>query len=178
MKARNMIHFVLIASLVLITGAFAVAAQDMDPALLTSQPEGQPDGATQQQAQNVQLVSQIGGPTFAVAVQSHYAYIGVGPRLVILDISNLAAPSVVGQTDVLPEKVMAVALSGDYAFVADGYRGLRIIDIADPAAPREVGYYDTPGSGEGIAVAGDYAYVADGESGLRIIDVSEVDCTN
>ena len=36
-----------------------------------------------QQAQNVKLVSQIGGSTRAVAVQGNYAYIGVGPRLFI-----------------------------------------------------------------------------------------------
>ena len=50
--------------------------------------------------------------------------------------------------------------------------GLRIVDIANPAAPREVGYYDTPGAGEGVTVAGTYAYVADGYSGLRIVDIA------
>ena len=50
-----------------------------------------------------------------------------------------------------------------YAYVADGVSGLRIINVANPAAPTEVGFYDTPGNAYGVAVAGSYAYVADGD---------------
>ena len=52
------------------------------------------------------------------------------------------------------------------------YSGLRMIDVANPAAPTEVGFYDTPEQASGVAVAGSYAYVADGESGLRVINVT------
>jgi len=38
---------------------------------------------------------------------------------------------------------------------------------------RFVGYYDTPGSAQGVAVSGAYAYVADYDGGLRIISVSD-----
>ena len=48
----------------------------------------------QQQVQDLQLVEQIGGSTYAVAVQGNYAYVGVGPRLVILDISDPTHPHV------------------------------------------------------------------------------------
>ena len=61
---------------------------------------------------------------------------------------------------------------GQYLFVADDHKGLRIIDVADPANLNEVGYVDTPGQARRVAVAGDYAYVADGEGGLRVIDIS------
>ena len=44
--------------------------------------------------------------------------------------------------------------------------------VFNPAAPVEVGYYDTPGEAIGIQVVGTLAYVADGSSGLRIINVS------
>jgi len=107
----------------------------------------------------VELVGQIGGSTYAVAVQGDYAYIGAGPRLVILDISTPSSPSVVGQTDVLPEVVGGVAVDGDYAYVADGGGGLRIVDISDPASPTEAGYYDTPGYADGVAVVGDFTMV-------------------
>ncbi len=72
------------------------------------------------QGQNVELVGQIGGPVRAVAVQGRYAYIGVGPRLVVVDVSNPAAPRKVGESGVLPETVLGVAVSGAYAYVADG----------------------------------------------------------
>jgi hypothetical protein len=64
-----------------------------------------------------------------------------------------------------------VAVSGNYAYVADGSSGLRIINITNPAAPTLAGFFDTPGYSYGVAVRGNYAYVADGSS-LRIIDVT------
>ncbi len=65
-----------------------------------------------------------------------------------------------------------VAVSGAYAYVADGWKGLRVVDVSNPAQPREVGSYDTPGWAEGVAVSGAYAYVADGGASLRVVDVS------
>ncbi len=52
-------------------------------------------------AQNVELVGQVGGAAWAVAVQGNYAYAAIGPRLVILNISDPANPTAVGRTDVL-----------------------------------------------------------------------------
>jgi hypothetical protein len=66
-----------------------------------------------------------------------------------------------------------VALAGNYTYVADGNGGLRIIDIANPAAPAEVGFYDTPGDACGVALAGNYAYVAVEQSGLLIINIAD-----
>jgi hypothetical protein len=65
-----------------------------------------------------------------------------------------------------------VTLSGDYAYVADGTRGLLVIDIADPANPRRVGQVETGRGGWGVAISGNYAYVADSQAGLAVIDVS------
>jgi hypothetical protein len=126
-------------------------------------------GAASLGAQNVELVGQIGGPTCAVALQGDYAYIGVGPRLVILNVADPAHPTAVGQTGVLPNVVRGVAVAGSYAYVADGEGGLRVINVADPAHPGEAGFYDTLGSAWGVALAGSYAYVADGEGGLLIL---------
>ncbi len=102
-------------------------------------------------------------------MQGNYVYLGVGPRLIILNVSNPAQPAFVGQTDVLPGTVRDVAVAGDYAYVADGGAGLRIVDVSHPAAPAEVGFYDTSGFAGGVAVAGNYIYVADQASGLYIL---------
>jgi len=53
--------------------------------------------------------------------------------------------------------------------VADVFAGLRIIDISNPAAPMEVGFFDTGSGAYGVYVSGSYAYVADGDDGLYII---------
>jgi uncharacterized secreted protein with C-terminal beta-propeller domain len=70
-------------------------------------------------------------------------------------------------------EAMAVAVQGDYAYVAAVGAGLIVIDIHDPANPQRVGGYDTSGEAYGVAVAGNYAYVADGDAGLQVIDIRE-----
>ena len=80
----------------------------------------------------------------------------------------------VGRWDSLPDYFsFGVAAQGDYAYVADFAAGLRVISVADPAHPTEVGYYDTPGHADGVAVVGNLAYVSDGDSGLRVISVAD-----
>ena len=58
-------------------------------------------------AENVEYIGQVGGSTLAVSVQGSYAYIGQGPHLAILDISNQASPIVVEKTAPLPDIVLA-----------------------------------------------------------------------
>ncbi len=43
------------------------------------------------------------------------------------------------------DQAFAVTTSGDYAYVASGYTGLRILDISNPAAPVELGFCETAG---------------------------------
>ena len=65
-----------------------------------------------------------------------------------------------------------VYADGNYAFVADGYSGLRILDVSTPASPSLTSTYNTGDYAQGIFVQGDYAYVADDDDGLVIVDVS------
>jgi len=194
---RRLIAALLILSLLLLAGASPPSAAAEPPTLeplnalkATENTEGQffselsassvasvpvlaDRPGMQADAENVELVGQIGGVSYTVAVQGNYAYLGVGPRLVILNVSDPPHPAVVGQTDVLPGFVGAVAVAGGYAYVADGHGNLRIIHVSDPAHPAEVGFCDTPGFTEDVAVAGDYAYIAAGDGGLRIINVAD-----
>lgn len=65
-----------------------------------------------------------------------------------------------------------VFAQGGYAYVADWYDGLRVLDVSDPANPHEVGYRDTKGYAMGVFVNGEYAYVADATS-VQVIDVTD-----
>ena len=71
-----------------------------------------------------------------------------------------------------PGTALDIFVDADLADVADYEGGLRIIDISQPAAPREIGYNDTSGHTESVVITGPLAYIADYEGGLRIIDVS------
>jgi CSLREA domain-containing protein/uncharacterized repeat protein (TIGR01451 family) len=121
---------------------------------------------------NIDLVGHIGGRIFAVDVQEAYAYVGVGPRLFVLDVSDPSQPAVVGQTGVLRGTITAAAVDGNYAYVVADHAGLHVIDISTPSNPIQVGFYDKPWEAYTIAVEGDYAYVSTHQAGLRIIDIS------
>jgi len=60
-----------------------------------------------------------------------------------------------GEIDALdtPGLARSVAISGSYAYVADGVAGLQIVDISDPGALALAGGYDTPGIAYAVAVA-------------------------
>jgi len=122
-------------------------------------------------AENVEFVGQVGGRTNAVAVQGNYAYIGEGPSLTILDITDPASPTVVGRTAHLFGLVSDVAVAGGYAYVAAYGAGLRVVDVSTPSNPTVVGDCDTGGDARGVAVAGGYAYLAVGDAGLCVVDI-------
>jgi hypothetical protein len=119
-----------------------------------------------------EIVGQIGGSSYAVAVQGDYAYLGVGPRLVVLDISDPSDPTMLGQTDIMGDVVQGVAVAGGYAYVAAEYAGLQVVDVSDPSDPRLVGSCDTPSRARDVAVAAGYAYVADWTT-MQVMDISD-----
>ena len=49
---------------------------------------------------------------------------------------------------------------------------MRIIDVSNPARPKEIGSFEGPGNVTKIAVADNYAYLADYSGGLYIVDIS------
>ena len=112
------------------------------------------------------------GSAYAVVVDGDYAYFGSGTTLQIADVSDPASPQWVGEA-VLPGVVRGIAVSGDYAFVADDWDGLRVVNVSAPSTPVEVGSVGLQVDARDVTVSGDYAYVAGGFlGGLRVIDVS------
>lgn len=71
-----------------------------------------------------------------------------------------------------PGSAYDVAVDGDYAFVADGPFGLKVIDISDLENPVLAGSC-TGGGINAVAVEGDYAFLAGGKSGLQVKDISD-----
>jgi hypothetical protein len=91
--------------------------------------------------------------------------------LQVINVSNPANPQWAGSYDT-SGRAYGVALSGNYACVADLEAGLQVLDVSDPANPQWVGGCNTRGySAVGVAVSGNYAYVADGDWGLAIFNL-------
>jgi len=67
----------------------------------------------------------------------------------------------------------SVFVSGDYAYIADEFNGLHVVDISNPEDPVFAGIYNTGGDVQSVFVVGRYAYLAVEYSGLHIVDVSD-----
>lgn len=120
---------------------------------------------------SLQLAGQFGGSSNAVAADGHYAYLNVGPRLVVVDIADPARPAVAGRSSPLPG-FEALSVSRGYAYVAAGAGGLRVLDVSNPAAPVEVTAMASVAPAWGTAIAGAYLYLA-ADDGLHIFDLSD-----
>lgn len=106
----------------------------------------------------------------ALAVDGDQAYLARYGSLVIVDITYPDAPAVLGSYPSRHYLTESISLSGRRAYLAQWDQGLEVVDGTDPAAPRWVGGYDTPGTANGVAIVGDRAYVADGDGGLVILE--------
>lgn len=124
-----------------------------------------------QQSENVTLVSWLGGAgnCEAVFVEGDYAYINSAHVVSIIDITNPAEPIRVGWVELSGGYGRDIYVLNDYAYVAYGGYGLRIIDVSDPENPFEAGFYDTPGYANGVHVLDGYVYLANGGMGLYIL---------
>ena len=73
-------------------------------------------------------------------------------------------------------RVNGLEIVGQYAYLSDGYDGLKILDVSDPVKPTLLGTYETPGFVFDLAVADNYAYLAKKAKeggGLYIVDISD-----
>ncbi|MBM3236794.1 hypothetical protein FJZ31_10930 [Candidatus Poribacteria bacterium] len=137
-----------------------------EPWRFPPQPEGFMVNAA---GQNVEFVGITPGACYAVAVEGDIAYIVAGVYLLILDITDKSVPALLGSVQLPGMVYYGIAVSGGYAYIADGNTGLRVVDVSNPSIPIEKGYYDTPGYAYGVAIANNLIYVADDDGGMSIL---------
>jgi hypothetical protein len=106
-----------------------------------------------------------------VHVVGNYAYIADLNRLIIVNVTNKAAPTFVGSLDT-DGTVEDIQVQGNYAYIADGARNFKVINISIPTAPTLAASFDTAGTARGIFVSGDLAYVANAGSGIFVYNIS------
>lgn len=99
-----------------------------------------------------------------------YAYASNETMFMVADVSDPAAPDVVGQLDLGGELQDMTAANG-HVFVAIGE--MRVIDVSEPTSPQIVGTFDSY-IANCVAVSGQYAYLGEGFGvhGLLVVDVS------
>ena len=105
-----------------------------------------------------------------VSVVGDYAYVvGIdGLDFRIVDISDPTSPQEINSH--LTGDAYGISVQGRIAYIANGYFGIRLVDITNPWGLFDVGYYDTPGCAVGISVTDPYGYyyIADLDAGLQI----------
>ena len=101
------------------------------------------------------------------AIAGNYAYVPDGDSLKIYGISNLSAPTLVSRIYTGGYGYMAAA-AGNYCYVASEGTGVRAINITNPAAPTEAGYYDGVPQSRGVTANAEYIYVAEKLDGLSV----------
>jgi len=96
-------------------------------------------------------------------------------RFCLVDLTDPAAPRVTSEFEML--QVTDIALTDDFAYVAQLGYGLQIVDVRDPAAPELRGKVRFPGTDGfwAVAVAGNHVLVADSDLGLWVVDITDPD---
>jgi len=142
----------LTALLILLVGPKVIEASEPAPA----------------RAQNISLLGQIGGACRTLAIGDGRVLISQGARLTEIDLADVAQPRPAGSL-LLPAMVQSIAVRGNLAFVlADG---LRVVDISDLQAFREISYLKVAGSR--VTADGNFLYVTGAAPDLSLIDVTD-----
>ncbi|MEZ4640317.1 MAG: hypothetical protein R2856_36060 [Caldilineaceae bacterium] len=115
------------------------------------------------------LLGHTGGPTLSVVTQDAYAYVAMGHKLAIIDVSDPRRPV---RLSALVMPAYDLAVQGDWVYVVS-QTGLHIVDVAERGAPQIAGNLALSSAALGIAVDGEWAYIANERDGLRIVNVND-----
>jgi len=108
----------------------------------------------------LRLASAIGGSgADAVAMADGFAYVGMGPRLVVLDISDPAAPKRTAELR-LASVPVALAVEGDLLAVVGQDGSVTLVAVDDPRRPLRLTELPLPRDAFDVALAGTKAYIA------------------
>jgi hypothetical protein len=116
----------------------------------------------------------LGNWGLGLAALNGYIYYASGASFYVCSLSEPAAPEIVGSCNLQAHSagdcVFGLAVAGNYAYVADGYGGMRIVDVSDPTIPSEIYWID--GYWVGAVAASGNIVVMDDLSRISIYDVT------
>jgi hypothetical protein len=118
----------------------------------------------------------MGSPNFRLSRQLAFVADRRGVEIIALNRAQLASSTALAKIilpDVVEIEIDADPLQGhaEYLYVAEGGRGIHVVDVRDPSSPTRVAFVESVGP-RGLELVGDYLYCADGIGGLRVYDVS------
>ncbi len=115
-----------------------------------------------------------GNAGLGLAALNGYLYYGAGSSFYVCSLSNPATPQLVGscnlQAHTLYDCVFDLAAAERNVYVADGYGGMRIVDVGDPLHPNEVSWID--GYWVGSVVAAGNIVAMDDRTRISLYEVT------
>ncbi len=129
---------------------------------------------------NIEMVDYLGGRITAAYSAGNYAYLAQGNALAVVNVSNPAAPIVVGVTPPLTGQANAIYAASGYAYALVANQ-LYVIDVNNPAQPAvvnslNVGYATNvmQGAQNRIYILGEYHWAHPYYSALHltVVDIS------
>lgn len=119
----------------------------------------------------------MGSPNFRLARQLTFVADKRGVEVVAIDRSDLSRSIALAKITapyVVDLAVDADSLQGHahHLYVAEGGRGIHVVDVRTPTAPLRVGFAATVDP-RAIRLNGHHLYVADGVGGLKVFDVTD-----
>jgi hypothetical protein len=131
--------------------------------------------APRQDTPVIELAGQIGGLVSTIAVDGRYAFVGVGPRVAVLDLADPTGLQPVAWSAILPAPVLDLALIEGRLVAAAGTAGLLVLDRTGvPAAPVLVARLQLTSAVYQVVAAGEHAYVGDGTK-LAVVALAGAD---
>ena len=133
-----------------------------------------PHTAQAANAENWQLISQVGGKTQSLTIFGQTLFLGVGMHVEIFDISDASQMRWLGASPLLPDFVENLTTAdGKTLYAACGSGGIQILDVSNPSSPVMIGSMNTLGFTEDLLVSGNILLTADGPNGIQIFDISD-----
>jgi hypothetical protein len=111
------------------------------------------DPANPGMARSVDIPARANG----LALQGATALVAADDGLRAIDVAGIAADRPADTVAATRGWVEGVALDGDTAYLADAFRGIVTVDLADPSAPRVVSQAGSPSAGLALAEDGIYS---------------------
>ena len=108
-----------------------------------------------------------------IDITGTHAFVANAFGMAVVNISNPMAPTLVTTYNPYQGEVSAIAVKGNYAYLAVETEGIYVLDISNPASPQPVGYTALPaGDYKQATIRESSLYVSAATYGFYIFDIS------
>jgi hypothetical protein len=109
----------------------------------------------------------------AISLMDNLAFIAADNSIQIYDVSDPLEAYWISTYEIDIQYDQDIVAVDDYAYVACGVNGLKILDVSDPWGTHMVGKLKARGMSRSLAVDGNFVYIAAGAAGLQVVDVTD-----